>query len=257
MMPKLPLSVTIIAYNEVDRIEAAIRSCGFASEVLVVDSGSTDGTVELARSLGAKVVVRRWDGFVRQKQGAVHAASYDWVLSIDADERVTPALSQEIVAKFAEDTRDNAYSVPRQTWWQGLPLRGGNGFPDRRVRLFDRRKAHWGGEEPHDIVIAQGPVGRLQGVLEHHSYRSLSDHLLRVAKYAELQANGLVERNVRVYWWDWSIRPLVHVAKAIVWKGGWRDGPRGFAVAFVGGAHVALKWGLAAIRCSPDVRPRA
>lgn len=245
---RLPLTVTIIASNEADRIGAAIASAAFADEVLVLESSSTDGTAEVARSAGARVLETDWPGFALQKQRAVDEARHDWIFSLDADERIPAGLASEIEEVLRAGESQVAFSVPRRTWWQGRPVQWGCWSPDRRFRLFRRADGRWSGRDPHDRWVPVGPTGHLCTPLEHRAYRGLSDHLATVARYAELQASGIVEAGERARWWDWSLRPVMHLAKALIWKRGILDGPRGVAIAFVGAAHVAIKWSLVAIR---------
>lgn len=250
MEPKVPLTVVIIARDEADRIADAIASAAFAKEVVVLESGSSDDTREVAQSAGARVVHGEWLGFAAQKQQAAELARTSWVFSLDADERIPVALARELVQAVEAPGDRVAFSVPRRTWWQGAAIRHGAWTPDRRFRLFLREHGRWSGADPHDHWEPDGPSGALQTPLEHHAYRSLAEHLATVARYAELQADGLVRAGRLARWWDWLLRPLIHLWKALVWKRGLLDGPRGVAVAFVGAAHVALKWGLVALRQS-------
>ncbi len=248
--PPIPLTVAIIARDEADRILDAISSARFAAEVLVVEAGSSDGTAEVARAAGARVVVTDWPGFVRQKQRATDLASHDWVFSLDADEVIPPDLAREVAAAVRSPGSSVAFSVPRRTWWQGMPIRYGTWSPDRRCRLFRATAGRWSGTDPHDRWEPSGPVGRLEAPIHHHAFRDLRDHLLTIARYAELQAEQLRSIGRRARWFDWSVRPFLHLAKALFWKKGILDGPRGVSVAFLGAAHVALKWGLVALK--PD-----
>lgn len=238
----LPLSVTIIARDEADRIEAAIRSVGFAAEVVVLDSGSTDDTVARARAAGARVVETDWPGHVAQKNRALAEAAHDWVLSIDADEQVSPALAREIQHVLAAEPDVAGFSVPRLSWYLGAPLRHGLWYPDRRVRLFDRRRARWGGLDPHDLVEVDGPVQRLAGDLVHHPYRDLGEHLATIDRYTRTAAAGLRARGARAQWWDLLLRPPLHFVKAFLLRAGFRDGVRGLMVAALGAVYVLIKW---------------
>src|SRR5262249_4247163 len=157
-------------------------SVRFCDEIVVVDSHSTDSTREIASRLGARVIERDWTGYRSQKQFAVDSAVNDWVLCLDADERVTDPLRAEIEALRAGGFADYAgWSVPRITDYFGRFLRHGNAYPDRLIRLFDRRRGGWVGEEIHENTRVSGGVGRLRGHLEHFSYRSLTDHHNRMA----------------------------------------------------------------------------
>ncbi len=246
------LTVAIIASNEADRIGEAIASASFADEVLVVESASADDTAEAARLAGARVVETDWPGFIVQKQRATELSTHEWVFSLDADEQIPPELAEEIRAVLRNPGPYVAFSVPRRTWWQGKPMRWGSWSPDRSCRLFRATDGRWGGSDPHDRWLAAGPVGRLQTPLHHHAFRSLSEHLETVSRYARIQADGLVRSGRRAHWWDWTCRPVLHLFKALIWRGGLLDGPRGVAIAFVGAAHVALKWSLVSIGSEVD-----
>lgn len=233
------LSAVIIAKNEADRIEGAIASVRFADEVLVVESGSTDDTAAKARAAGARVVQADWPGFVAQKERATRLAAHDWVLSLDADERVPPSLAAEIAAVMANPRGCVGFSVPRLSWWEGAPVRRGAWWPDRRLRLFDRRRGRWSGEDPHDYVICDGRTGELQAPLHHHPYRDLGEHLRTIDRYSALSADGLRRRGGA--WGGW-LRPWAHLFKALVLKRGLLDGQRGLSLALLGAAAVSLKW---------------
>ncbi|MGN6454051.1 MAG: glycosyltransferase family 2 protein, partial [Steroidobacteraceae bacterium] len=170
------LSACIITFNEADRIEACVRSVDFCDEILVVDAHSSDRTRELAAARGARVIERDWPGYRSQKQFAVDSARHDWVLCLDADERVSEQLRGEILALQRAGLASAAgWSIPRITDYFGRFLRHGKAYPDRLVRLFDRRRGGWSGYEIHENNRIDGRVRRLHGHLEHYSYRSLHD----------------------------------------------------------------------------------
>lgn len=228
------LSVVIITRDEADRIEAAVRSAAFADECVVLDSGSRDDTVARARALGARVIETDWPGHVAQKNRALAEARGDWILALDADERVTPALGAEIRAALAAPTAD-AYSVPRRNWWLGHRLAHGHWYPDRRVRLARRDRARWGGEDPHDLLLVEGRVAALRSDLDHHPYRSLAEHLATIDRYTAQQAR----RGSPV---DLVVRPAWHFFAGYVLRGGFLDGVPGLVVAALGAVHTLLKW---------------
>ncbi len=249
----LPISVTIIARDEADRIGEAIRSVAFADEVLVLDSGSRDDTPAVARALGARVVLTDWPGHVAQKNRAVAEARHDWILSLDADERVGPALARAIDRVRREGPRAAGYRVRRLNHWLGRPIRHGTWYPDRRVRLFDRRRARFVGLDPHDRVAVDGPVADLDAELLHHPYRDLDEHLRTTAAYAETWARAAAAAGRIPRWWDLAFRPPLHFVKAILLRRGFLDGPAGWTIAWLGAAGVLLKWAhlWARVRAAP------
>jgi glycosyltransferase involved in cell wall biosynthesis len=237
------LSACIITYNEADRIEACLRSLNFCDEIIVVDAHSTDATRARAVALGARVIERDWPGYRSQKQFAVEAARNDWVLCLDADERVTEALRSEIRARQGDGFADAAgYSVPRITDYFGKFLRHGNAYPDRLVRLFDRRRGGWRGDEIHENTRVSGHVGRLRGHLEHYSYRSLTDHLNRMQRYADLMAQALYARGRRCGLAPVLLNPLWRFIRGYGLRLGFLDGWRGLVFALVEANYVRAKY---------------
>ena len=237
------LSACIITYNEADRIEACLHSVSFCDEIIVVDSHSTDATRELAARLGARVIERAWPGYRSQKQFAVESAGNDWVLCLDADERVSPKLRGEIEGlREAGFPGFAGWSVPRITDYFGRFLRHGNAYPDRLIRLFDRRRGGWTGYEIHENTRVTGPVGRLRGDLEHYSYRSLTDHHLRMARYADLMAQALHDRGKRCGLAKVMINPQWRFFRGYVLRLGFLDGWRGLVFALVEANYVRRKY---------------
>jgi glycosyltransferase involved in cell wall biosynthesis len=185
----VPLSAVLIAQNEEKTIEGALASVAFCDEIVLVDSGSSDRTRELAAQSGARVVVNApWPGFVAQRDLAVRAARHDWVLALDADERVSPALRAEIQALRVRGCDAAGYRMPRVAFYLGRSIRGTDWYPDWQVRLFDRTRAAWQGDLVHESVAVRGPVGRLRGELEHQPYTDISDHLRKIDSYTTLWA---------------------------------------------------------------------
>jgi glycosyltransferase involved in cell wall biosynthesis len=186
----MPLSVTIITRNAASQIEGCLASVAFADEVVVVDSGSTDDTVRLAARKGARVISKEWLGFGPQKQFAVESASHDWVLCLDADERVSEPLRDAIVAELGAP-HGLVYAMPRCNRFLGRWLRHGEGYPDWSVRLFHRKHARWGNEPVHEKVTTAEPVVRLSGDLLHDSAETLEKYLDKQNRYTSLQAEAL------------------------------------------------------------------
>ena len=243
MATRTGLSACIITYNEADRIDDCVRSVGFCDEVLVVDSHSTDATRERAAARGARVIERDWPGYRSQKQFAVEAAHNDWVLCLDADERVSDELRAEI-----ESWRQRGFggfagwSVPRITEYFGRFLRHGNAYPDRLIRLFDRRHGGWVGREIHENTRVQGPVGRLKGHLEHYAYRSLTDHLSRMQRYADLMGQALYESGKRCGLAKVLLNPQWRFLRGYLLRLGFLDGWRGLVFALVESSYVRRKY---------------
>lgn len=228
----VPVSVVLIVKNEEDRLRAALESARWAAEVLVVDTGSTDGTVTLARTWGARVEEIPWEGFVAARNRALALARCDWVVMLDADERIPPALADEIAAAVAR-RGPVAYRMPRLSHLVGRPIRHGTWFPDRQLRLGRRSSGFRAeGGRVHEVLRADGPVGLLCTALVHFPYRSVSELLRKSETYARLKATDRFERGERAGALDLFGRPAWELFRCYVLKRGFLDGRAGFAVAF-------------------------
>jgi glycosyltransferase involved in cell wall biosynthesis len=238
------LSACIITLNEADRIDACIDSLAFCDEVLLVDSGSTDDTCERAAAKGARVLHRRFDGYRSQKQFAVQNAAHDWVICLDADERVGAALRDSIEQARARGFAEHAgYRFARLTEYFGAPLRHGNAYPDRVMRLFDRRRGGWrGGREIHEHASVDGRVGTLAGDLEHLSYRSMSDQLSRLERYARMMAEHMHANGRRARMVNILVNPFWRFFRGYVLRAGFLDGWRGLVYAYVKANYVRQKF---------------
>ncbi|MBS0431005.1 MAG: glycosyltransferase family 2 protein [Proteobacteria bacterium] len=244
-MPDRPrISACIIALNEADRIDACIESLAFCDEIVVVDSGSTDGTREVAAARGARVLERGFDGYRAQKDFAVAQARHDWVLCLDADERVTAALRASI-----EAVRDGGfagaagYRFARCTEYFGAFLRRGNAYPDRVLRLFDRRHGGWrGAREIHEHASVDGAVRTLAGDLEHRAYRSLDDQLARYRRYATMMAADMHARGRHAHLHNLVMNPFWRFLRGYVLRAGFLDGWRGFLFACMEADYVREKF---------------
>src|SRR5262245_51086755 len=202
-------SAVLIAQNEEDNIQAALQSVAFCEERVVVDSGSTDRTREVAEAAGARVILNApWPGFVAQRNFAVERASHDWILALDADERVTPALRAEIGSLREKGLACAAYRVPRAAFYMGRWIRGTDWHPDTQVRIFDRRRARWAGKLVHESVRVEGRVGRLRSPIEHHPYADLSAHLRKIDLYTTLWARQAFEAGQRTSTLALTLIPL-------------------------------------------------
>jgi glycosyltransferase involved in cell wall biosynthesis len=188
-MKKPNISVAVIAKNEADRIELLLRSCAFADEIVVVDSGSKDGTQSLCENAGARVLFHEWPGYVAQKQFALEATSSEWILCLDADEEVSEALAEEILKAVKEAGPDvSAFSLPRLSRYLGRWIRHGGWYPDRKVRLVRRSRGKWQGEDPHDKLFVEGRVKQLTNPLLHHVYRGIFDQVVTINSFSDIVA---------------------------------------------------------------------
>jgi glycosyltransferase involved in cell wall biosynthesis len=238
-----PLSVTIIAMNEEDRIGRAIRSAAFADEVLVVDSGSSDDTVAVAEAFGARVIQADWPGYRQQKNRAAAWARNDWVLGLDADEALNPTLIASIQAALVHPSA-KGFEIDRQGFWMGEEIRYGTWRPDRSIRLYDRRSGSWEGGSVHERVRVDGPVTRLEGDILHYPYRNIGEQVDDLYRYALLFVRDSMAAGRRAAFWDVMLRPCAHFFKAVVLRRGVLDGVRGWLLAGIGAMGVMLKWGL-------------
>ena len=239
-MPRV--TVTIITKNEAAHIGAAIDSASWADEIVVVDSHSTDDTVALAKAKGVRVESRAWTGWVDQKNFAASLASNDWIFSLDADERATPALEQEVRGLLASEPSSAAYKVPRVTFHLGRWIRTTDFYPDFQTRLYDRRAARWEGQYVHESVKAIGPVGRLTQELQHYSYTDLSDHLDRINAYSTLAARQMYERGRRAGVFDLFAQGPAAFLRNYILRRGVLDGSAGLVLSMVNAYSVFLKF---------------
>jgi glycosyltransferase involved in cell wall biosynthesis len=237
------LSACIVAMDEEERIEACLDALAFCDEIVLVDSHSSDRTRALAAAKGARVIERDWPGHVAQKEFAVRTAQHDWVLCVDADERVSPELARELATLRERGFPVHAgWRFPRLTHWFGTPIRRGTWYPDRQLRLFDRRRGLWGGNDPHDRVELAGSVGELSGELLHFPYRTLREHLETIDRYTTIMARGKQERGERASVLDLCLRPPVRFLRFYVLKGGFLLGWKGFFLAALAAHYVRLKY---------------
>ena len=254
-----PISACVITLNEADRIDDCLRSLSWCAEMVVVDSHSSDATRERAAALGARVVERDWPGHAAQKEFAVRAARCDWVLCVDADERVSPALQAEILALAAENFPAAAgWSMPRLSCYLGRWIRHGTWYPDRSVRLFDRRRGRFVAHHDYDLherVVLDGPCGALRSDLLHLPYRTLDEHLRTIDSYTTTMAQGLRQRGRRARVSDLIVHPWARFVKFYLVKAGFLDGWRGLLLAYLAAHYVRLKYAkLLALQRGADAR---
>ncbi|WP_028995145.1 glycosyltransferase family 2 protein [Azonexus hydrophilus] len=229
-----PVSVVIITKNAGSVVGACIDSVrGLADEVVVLDSGSNDVTREVCESRGARFVETDWPGFGPQKQRAVQAARNDWVLCLDADERLSPALLDSMRKAMAQPAFA-AYRFARSNRFMGRYLKFGEGYPDWSLRLFDRRVAHWSDDVVHEKVLCSVPVGTLAGDLLHDSAETLASYMTKQNRYTSLAASAALIEGRRVSVARLLLSPLVRFVKFYFLRAGFRDGLPGLVHILLG-----------------------
>lgn len=238
----MKISATIITYNEQSNIARAIESLRCCDEILVVDSGSSDRTVEIATNLGARVLDSVWLGYAGQKNYASDRAAHDWILSIDADEALSEALEAEIWQLKKNGPEHDGYTMPRLAQYLGRWILHSGWYPDRKVRLFDRRRARWVGRYVHESVMVDGAVGHLQANLLHFTCSSLSEHLRTMDRYTTLAAEQVIAEGRPVGWSNLLLDPAWTFFRTYVLQRGFLDGMEGLAIAHMAALYNFLKY---------------
>ena len=231
----------LVVHNAVAQLPACLASVTFADEIVVVDSGSSDGTGACAQQHGARVVQREWMGFGLQKQFAVAQARNDWVLCLDADERLSPELERSIRAAL-ESPISPVYRMRRRNRFLGHWLRHGEGYPDWSLRLFHRAHAGWSNDDVHEAVLTTAQVGSLEGDLLHESAEDVTTYLAKQNRYTTLHAQALYRQGVRGSYWRLLLSPLARFVKFYVLRLGFLDGGPGFAHIAIGCNNSFLKY---------------
>jgi glycosyltransferase involved in cell wall biosynthesis len=237
------VSAVLITYNEEANIEAALKSLsGIADEIVVVDSFSTDRTVKMARAFTDKVVTRKWKDYSDQKNFADGLACHPWILSLDADERISDGLRTEILALRGEDPSCAGFSMPRLVFYLGRWIRHCGWYPDRKVRLFRKDAARWEGEYVHERLAISGEARCLKNPIHHFTYRSIGDHMARLDKFADLGAQKLYAQGRKCRWYHLLCLPLGRFLKAYVLKRGFLDGFAGIVVSVFNGYAIFVRY---------------
>lgn len=242
----MKISFCIITLNEEENLPRCLASCqGLADEIIVLDSGSSDATGEIARAHGARWEMQEWLGYQKQKNRALSLASHEWVFSIDADEEISPGLRMEILAIKAAGSPSSevsGYSMPRCIFYEGRWIRHGIWYPDRLVRLFRRDRARFAGGKVHERLKLSGKVIRLRSDLHHYSFRDAADHRSRGQKYAQLWAESQREKGRTVG----PLTGALHAAgcwlRGYFLKAGFLDGCLGLRIANACAREVFLKY---------------
>ena len=238
----MKISATIITFNEERNVPRVIESLRCCDEILVLDSGSNDRTVEIASNLGARVVEASWHGYAAQKNIAAELAAHDWILALDADESVSEALEAEIWQIKKSGPRFDGYTVPRLAQYLGRWILHSGWYPNRKVRLFDRRKATWVGEFVHESVTVNGAVGHLKSNLLHFTCNSLSEHLRSIDSYTTLAAQELVARGTNIGFASLLLDPPWTFFRTYLLKLGFLDGLEGLTIAYMAALYNFVKY---------------
>lgn len=238
---RAPLSVIVITHNAAARLPECLASVAFADETVVVDSGSHDGTREIAAQLGARIVEKEWLGFGRQKQFAVEQATNDWVMCLDADERVSAELAASIVLAL-DAPAPPVFRMARRNRFLGRWLRHGEGYPDWSPRLFDRRRARWSDDAVHEKVLYAATPGTLEGDLLHDSAQDLGRYLEKQNRYTTLAAQELFARGRRAGLAELALSPLVRFLKFYLLRLGFLDGLPGLVHISIGCVNSFTKY---------------
>lgn len=238
----MPVSAIVITLNESAHIQACLESVAWADERIVVDSGSTDDTVAIATRCGARVVSHQWLGYSAQKNFAAGLAAHDWIVSVDADERVTPELGEEMRAALGAPGDHAGFRVPRITFHLGLWIRGTDWYPDYQLRLYDRRRARWNGRKVHESVTADGPVGQFRHELQHYAYRDIAHHLDTINRYTTLAAEHMHEQGRRTSLAELLLHPPAAFVRNYLLRRGVMLGKPGLTISAMNAYYVFLKF---------------
>jgi glycosyltransferase involved in cell wall biosynthesis len=236
------ISATIVTLNEEKNIARAIESLRCCEEVLIVDSGSIDRTKTLAAQRGARVIPHAWPGYAAQKNWAAEQASNDWILSIDADEALSEELEAELLSLKKVGMAADGYSMPRLAQYLGKWIRHSGWYPDRKVRLYDRRKARWVGEYVHESVQVDGTVTGLRSNLLHFTCDSLSAHMKTLDRYTTLAAQEVVAKGKARPAYRLAVDPAWTFLRTYLLQRGFQDGYEGFTIAYMAALYTFLKY---------------
>jgi glycosyltransferase involved in cell wall biosynthesis len=237
----VPVSAVLITKNAAGQLADCLASVAFCDEIIVVDSGSDDGTAEIAGQQGARVIQSEWRGFGPQKQFAVEQASHDWVLCIDADERVSEGLRESILAALSAPTV-SAYSFPRCNRFMGRYLRHGEGYPDWSLRLFDRRHGRWSDDPVHEKVLTEAEIGTLAGDLLHDTAETLDSYLAKQNRYTTLAAEAALAAGHRASVVQLLVSPVLRFIKFYLLRRGFLDGVPGLVHILIGCQNSFIKY---------------
>lgn len=242
MTARTKITVTLRTFNEERNVRDCLESVAWADEIVVVDAESADRTAGIAREYTDRVIVRPWAGHIATSQFATDQASNLWVLSMDADERVSKELRDEILSLDLDAGSHDAYEMPRLHWFMKRWIRHSAWYPDRKIRLFRRDRCSWGGYAPHDKVQVPGSLGRLRGDLHHYIYRDLNHFAATKNSYSTLTALDHFRSGRRANLVDLTLRPLYAFLYRYLVRLGFLDGLPGFVICVMESHAVFMKY---------------
>lgn len=241
--PRPPISACVICFNEERKIRRCLESVRWCAETVVLDSFSTDRTVEIAREYTNRIHQHEWLGYVGQRNLVRELASQPWLLFLDSDEEVSPGLREEILTEFRRGPAPFVgYEFPRMVRYIGRWIRHGEWYPDVKLRLFHRDYGRSEGIEPHDRVVVTGPVKRLRNPLYHYTYDDIEDHVVTLNRFSTITAQQKFVAGGQFHWHDLLLRPPLRFLKGYVLRGGFLDGTHGFLIAMLAAMGAALKY---------------
>ncbi|MDY6969924.1 MAG: glycosyltransferase family 2 protein [Spirochaetota bacterium] len=238
----MAISVSIICFNEEQKIRRCLESVKWADEIVILDSFSTDATLKICSEYTNKIFKHEFDGHIQQKNRALELCSYNWVFCIDADEVISSELKESVLSIDLEKTGFKGFYVSRKVFYLGKWIHHGGWYPDYKIRFFDRRSGRWEGINPHDTVVVNGRISRLKGDLLHYSYQNVSAHLRQIDKFTDIMAFEYEKNGKKPSIINLTLRPFYKFIKMFFIKLGFLDGLRGFIIAILGAFYVFMKF---------------
>lgn len=236
------ISISIICFNEENKIRKCLESVRWADEIVILDSFSTDNTLNICREYTGRIFQHKFDGHIQQKNRALDLCSKEWIFCIDADEVVTDELRDSIRSINAGENGVDGYYVARRVFYIGRWINHGGWYPDYKLRLIKKNSGKWGGINPHDELRVRGRTEKLSGDLLHFSYENISAHIGQVNKFTDIMSEEYKKLGKKPTIFNLTLRPLYKFIKMYILKAGFLDGTRGFIIACIGAFYVFMKF---------------